>query len=214
MYGKSGRGLIARAAQLRRGLHAGHGRAVWDFGPYPVIVCADLPGAMFVGDETQLRVGFDAARTGLANLARGGLLTTVSTEAYGEGLTGLVRVGPLDSAPGMSRLVEVHSRDLVIRDESAVLMLRWEAIGSGGRLFPALDADITLTPAGEHATLLRLAGAYRPPLGSLGAGIDRVILHRGAAATIRAFISRVADAIAPATRVAGTLAGNKGGQQD
>jgi AAA ATPase domain len=75
-------------------------------------------------------------------------------------------------------------------------------------------APITLTPAGEHATLLRLAGAYRPPLGSLGAGIDRVILHRGAAATIRAFISRVADAIAPATRVAGTLAGNEGGQQD
>jgi hypothetical protein len=32
-------------------------------------------------------------------------------------------------------------------------------------LFPALDADITLTPAGEDATVLRLAGAYRPPLG-------------------------------------------------
>jgi hypothetical protein len=50
-------------------------------------------------------------------------------------------------------------------------MLRWEATGPGGRLFPALDADITLTPAGEHATLLGLAGCYRPPLGSWGRGL-------------------------------------------
>ena len=75
------------------------------------------------------------------------------------------------------------------------LTLRWESTGPGGRLFPALDADITLTPAGEHATLLGLAGSCRPPPGSLGAGLDRAILHRVAAATIRAFISRVADSI-------------------
>jgi hypothetical protein len=81
-------------------------------------------------------------------------------------------------------------------------------------LFPALDADITLTSAGKHATLLRLAGAYRPTLGWLGAGIDRVILHRVAAATIGVFIDRVADAITlpfrmdeTATGVAGTLPG-------
>jgi hypothetical protein len=96
----------------------------------------------------------------------------------------------------------VHFRDLVMRDDSAVLTLRWEATGPGGRLFPALDADITLTPAGERATLLRLAGSYRPPLGSLGAGLDRAILHR-AAATIRAFLSRVADSIGPGPSRAG-----------
>jgi hypothetical protein len=162
---------------------------------------------MFVGDEIQLGVGFDAAQAGLANLAHGGSLLAVSAEAYGEGLTGLVRVGPLGSARGMSRLVEVRFLDLVIRDEAAALTLRWEAIGPGGRLFPALDADITLTPAGEHATLLRLAGAYRPPLGSVGAGIDRVLLHRVATATIRAFMNRIADAITQAHPVAETPAG-------
>jgi hypothetical protein len=46
--------------------------------------------------------------------------------------------------------------------------LRWNAIGPGGRLFPALDANITLTAHGEQATWLRLAGAYRPPLGAAG----------------------------------------------
>ena len=105
-------------------------------------------------------------------------------------------------------------RDPVVHGDCAVLTLRWKAIGPGGRLFPALDGDITLTPAGKHATWLRLAGAYRPPLGWLGAGIDRVILHRVATATIRAFIDRVADAITlpplmdeTATGVAGTLLG-------
>jgi hypothetical protein len=162
---------------------------------------------MFVGDEMQLGVGFDAAQAGLANLAQGGSLLVASAEAYGEGLSVLVRVGPLGSVWGMSRLVEVRFLDLVIRDEAAVLTLRWEAIGPGGRLLPALDADITLTPAGEHATLLRLAGAYRPPLGSVGAGIDRVLLHRVATATIGAFMNRVADAITQASRVAETPAG-------
>ena len=157
---------------------------------------------MFVGDELQLRVGFDAARGGLASLARRGLLTSASAEAYGEGLTAVVRVGPRGSGPGASKLLKVHFRDLVMRDDSAVLMLRWEATGPGGRLFPALDADITLTPAREHATLLGLAGCYRPPLSSLGARLDRAILHR-AAATIRAFLRRVADSIGPGPSRAG-----------
>ena len=65
-------------------------------------------GAMFVGDELQLGVGFDAARGGLANLARRGLLTSASAEAYGEGLTAVVRVAPRDSGPGASKLVKVH----------------------------------------------------------------------------------------------------------
>ncbi len=101
----------------------------------------------------------------------------------------------MGSAPGLSRLAEVRFLDLVIRADSALLVLRWEAIGRGGGLFPALDADITLAPAGEHAPLLTVAGAYRSPLGILGAALDRTILHRVAAATIRAFMNRVADAI-------------------
>ena len=151
---------------------------------------------MFIGDEVLLDVSFDAARARLADLTRGGSLARASEDAYGEGITGRARAGPLASALGMSRLAEVHSRDIVTRGNSAVLTLRWDATGPGGGLFHALDADITLTPAGKQATLLTLAGAYRPPPGPLGSGPDQVMLHRAAAATIRAFANRVADAIA------------------
>ena len=154
-----------------------------------------LTGAVFVGEEMLLDVSFAAAQARLASLARGGSLASAAKDAYGHGITGLTRVGPLGSAPGMSRLVQVRYQDLKVSEDSAGLALRWEVTGPGGGLFPALDADITLTPAGEQATLLTLAGAYRPPLGTLGAELDRAILHRVAAATIRAFLNRIADAI-------------------
>ena len=133
----------------------------------------------------------------LVNLTHGGWLSGASEGAYDDGLAGLIRVGPLGDVPGISQLVRVRFRDLVTRDNSGVLTLRWEASGHGGGLFPALDADITLTPAGEQATRLTLAGAYRPPLAALGVGLDRAILHRVATATrIRSLLSRVADALA------------------
>jgi hypothetical protein len=128
--------------------------------------------------------------------ARGGPLTRISEGAYGDGLTGLVWVGPLGAAPGVSQLVEVHFRDVATRGEPPVLALRWEATGPDGRLFPALDADISLTPAGEHATRLSLAGVYRPPLAALGAGLDRAVFHKVADATVRSLLARVADVLA------------------
>ena len=75
--------------------------------------------------------------------------------------------------------------------------------GPGGGLFPALDADLELTALSEDATILRLAGAYRPPLGKAGAALDRAVLQRVAAARIRAFIRRVADAIVHLARAPG-----------
>ncbi len=165
---------------------------------------------MFVGDEVLLDVSFDAARARLADLAHGGSLVSASREAYGAGIAGLSRVGPPDSAPGVSRLVAVRIRELVTRDESAVLALRWDATGPDGGVFPALDADITLTPAGDRSTLLTLAAAYRPPSGALGAGPDRVVLHRAAAAAIQTLVSWVAYAVAHPGGAAGAGRGNAG----
>ena len=85
---------------------------------------------------------------------------------------------------------------MAIHEDFAIEALRWEATGPGGALFPALDADIKLTPAGEDATMLTVAGIYRPPLGGLGAGLDRAIMHRVAQATIRAFTHHIGSAIA------------------
>ena len=78
-----------------------------------------------------------------------------------------------------------------------MLALRWEATGPGGRLFPALDADMSLTPAGEHSTRLSLAGVYRPPLAALGAGLDRAVFHKVADATVRSLLARVANVLGP-----------------
>jgi len=50
-------------------------------------------------------------------------------------------------------------------------------------------------PDGAQSVRLALVGAYRPPGGRLGAGLDRAILNRVAAATIRAFLRSVADAL-------------------
>lgn len=158
---------------------------------------------MFVAQEARLGVPLSAAQARLSNLIRGSQLIKASEDAYDEGMNGLVRVGPAGSAPGLSRVVHVRLGDLAARGETMALKLRWEATGSGGGLFPALDADITLTAAGEDATVLRLDGAYRPPLGALGARLDRAILHWVAIVTLRSFVHRVADAItdpAPAMR--------------
>jgi hypothetical protein len=88
---------------------------------------------MFVSAEAPMDLGFPAAAAGLADLARGGLLTGVSQTTYGDGLA---RVGPLGETPGMSTLVQVYVLDVVIRGEAAVLALRWQATGPGGKLSP------------------------------------------------------------------------------
>ena len=43
--------------------------------------------------------------------------------------------------------------------------------------------------------MLAVSGAYRPPLGALGAGLDRAIMHRIAEATIRIFTNHIGAAI-------------------
>ena len=159
---------------------------------------------MFIDDEVSLDVGFAAARARLADLARDDTLASASEAAYGEGVTELIKVGPLGSLPGTSKMVKVRFRNLVERADYAGLAVRWEATGPGGGLFPALDADILVAPTGERSSKLRVTGAYRPPLGALGSALDTAILHRVARATIRAFLSRLAaDITSPGPPVSG-----------
>jgi len=145
---------------------------------------------MFVGDEVLLDVSFAVARARLADLTGSNLLRSASEDAYGAGITGLARVGPL----GLGKVVRVSVRQLAETGGHAGLAIRWEATGPGGRLFPALDADITLVRVGQ-TTLLVLAGVYRPPLGPLGTALDRAALHGVAAATVRNFLGRLAASI-------------------
>ena len=74
--------------------------------------------------------------------------------------------------------------------------LRWHA-AKGRLLFPELSADlevsaVTLDPP---LTQLTVTGTYVPPLGLLGAGADRLLLHRLAEATLHRFTHELADQV-------------------
>jgi hypothetical protein len=158
---------------------------------------------MFLMEQRLCPVGIGAARVRLLNLAHGGWVSTASAAAYQDGLDQLLWVGPFGDVPGLSRLVRVHFLDPVERDGSTTMAMRWEATGITGRLFPVLDANITLTAAGDQSTQMTLTGAYRSPLGALGVGLDRALLHHVATATIHSLLARMSKALGGTAPAAG-----------
>jgi hypothetical protein len=151
---------------------------------------------MFARHEITLDLPFPAAKARLAALMRGDWLDSVSQDAYAEGLSGQVRVGPFGPVPGMSKLVTVRLLDPVPHEDVVVVPVRWEATGRMGRLFPVLDANLALSEAGDGKAVLGLAGAYRPPLAGVGEDLDRIVLHRVADATVRSLLTRIAGLLA------------------
>ena len=165
---------------------------------------------MFASHEVRLNLTFARARARLAVLCHAaGWLGGPSEQAYAEGLAGLIQAGPSGAVLGASRLVRVQSLEPVPRDDIVVIPLRWEASGAAGRLFPVLDANLLLTPAGESAATLALTGAYRLPLGSRGEVLDRALVNRAAAVTVRSLLARLADSMVAGEGAAG-LAGAAG----
>lgn len=147
---------------------------------------------MFIAHEVSLDVAFTDARARLARIVDAGALTGPSRAAY----EGAMRVGPFGDVPGLSKLVQVRFLAPVQRAGTLTAPLRWEATGATGGLFPVLDADLILAADGQDKTLVALSGCYRPPLGWMGAHLDRAVLHRAATATIHALLCSIADAIA------------------
>jgi hypothetical protein len=152
---------------------------------------------MFIGTEVRLDLGFGAVQARLASLVRGGLLGRASGGAYDEWQACLAQIGPWMAAFFMPGPIRVRVCDMVTHADSAIWTMRWEVAGPGGSLFPALDADIKLTPAGADATMLAVCGAYRPPLGTVGAGLDRAIMYQAAEVMIWSFTTRIRMAIVP-----------------
>ena len=143
-----------------------------------------------VGDRVLLDASFRAARARLQILASDELLPWACEVAYGEGITGLVKLaGP---AAGLTRLASVRLDDLAQTGNCAHIPFQWEAIAADGKLFTTLDADLMLVPAGDQLTALALAGAYRPQPGPAGAGLDRAIVRYGATTAIGSFLTQVA----------------------
>lgn len=164
---------------------------------------AGLLRDVFIDHEVVLTVSFPAARTGLMQLSRAGWFSDASETAYSDGLSWLIRVGPFGDVPGASKLVRVLLLDLVEHGDSAMMPLRWEATGVMGRMFPVLDANLTLTRETDDTTRLTLNGVYRPPLAGVGAGLDRALLHRAASATVRSLVRSIAVTLCSLEAAAG-----------
>lgn len=143
---------------------------------------------MFADHSVSLDMAYPAARSRFLRLMCGNWLDGLSRDAYAEGLTGQLKVGPLGDVPGMSKLVRVSLLDAVLRDDMVLVPFRWEATGLMGRLFPVLDANMILGSGDQGQAVLRITGVYRPPLDGLGEELDRFMLHRVAAATLKSLL--------------------------
>jgi hypothetical protein len=150
---------------------------------------------MFVAGQARAEVSFALAQARLARLAHAGGLLGASQGAYGAGPAFFVPADPPGDEPAAAGLAGAHFGDMIADSDSARMPLRWEAVAPDGDLFPALDADLTLSPAGDQATTLMLAGVFRLLPGTQGNGMDHALVRHVATATIQAFLDRIAAAL-------------------
>ncbi|MDA8285561.1 MAG: SRPBCC family protein [Actinomycetota bacterium] len=128
-----------------------------------------------------------------AGLSSGGVrLLGESLAEVGEDVVLLrSRVGPGRSGAMLAKTVEIQPGPTRRHGDTTLLAFTWRPTGVLP-LFPELDADLEVRPAGLERTQLTLRGRYAPPGGSVGRGMDRLVLHRIAEATIRAFLADLA----------------------
>lgn len=95
----------------------------------------------------------------------------------------------------ISRTVVIEVGEFEPREVTrSVVPLRWHA-EKGGLLFPSLSANLEVSSVTFEPPLSQITvdGSYEPPLGLLGAGADRLVLHRLAEAAVHRFTNEVAD---------------------
>jgi hypothetical protein len=157
------------------------------------VVERGILGGMFVRYYVELPLPSDQVEAGLLD-APIDWLSALAGEAdrRGDGLFAEVGVGPL--GPRLGRRVTVSVGAPARFPTKTLLPFTWRPT-SGNGLLPDLDGDIELGPLGPGRTQLALSARYRPPLGTLGRAVDRVLLHRVAEATVKDFLDRLADAL-------------------
>lgn len=153
-------------------------------------------GVVFLEEQLTVHVpvGIAAARIsawldGASESADQSGHASLGTDAYAAGTAVLRRAG----FAGITKEVAVRTLPPYDRGATVVIVMRMVATGAAGYLFPVLDADLELSPLGDGATRLLLRGTYRPPLGSVGAALDRAVLHRAAQSTVRRLLSQASE---------------------
>lgn len=145
--------------------------------------------AIFLEDFIDVSRRLEQVRERFAG--NGNWLEPPATAAVEDGERLYLRIGPSWAVGRVSREVRVSLGPARERGESCVVPLAWEAVALPA-LFPVLDGDLELTPLGAGSCRLTLSASYVPPLGGLGRGLDRAVLHRVAQSSMRSFLTRVA----------------------
>lgn len=153
---------------------------------------------MFVQDFQVLDLPFEEV-AGYVDAHAPSLIDAAFAGARVDGERLCTRVGPSRWPSLFSKTVEVRLAPLRLRGDALVLSFRWSSVG-GAALFPILEGELELAPIGESETELKVRGQYDPPAGSLGRSLDRLLLHRVAEATVRAFLTRTCFAITDGIR--------------
>lgn len=132
----------------------------------------------------------------LGRLGAGGFDDALSA-TVADGFQSLTRVGLV----GVTKRISVIALPPTVVGERYDIPIRWTATGAAGDLFPTLDGNLVLDPAAPGTTHITLIGSYTPPLGRLGAELDRAVLNRVARRTVRRFLDGiVAVVVADAER--------------
>lgn len=153
--------------------------------------------AAFVQDFAVLDRGYPAVAGRLAADAAG-LFTAALQAARLEGESLRVSVAPAGWPVVLSKSVELCVGPARTYADHQIVGFTWHARG-GDSLFPRMDADLELAPFGPGRTEVVLRGSYEPPGGLLGYEADRLLCHRVACSTARAFLRRVCAGLAEAS---------------
>jgi hypothetical protein len=147
---------------------------------------------MFVRYYTELPLSYEAVHDGAVDPPPEEWLPKLAADA--EASTGRLLLD-----------VGMKFAGLDLRQRGQVQLSHWQATRSGGEsihitwasaqlssLFPTVDAEFEVAPLGSERTQLGLSAQYEPPLGWLGRGMDRFLLHRVAEAAAKDFIDSAA----------------------
>jgi len=85
----------------------------------------------------------------------------------------------------------VEIREPVRLASRTILPMTWRASESDAP-YPEAEADIEVASLGQ-ITQLSVSARYRPPAGTAGRTVDRMLLHRVVEATVKDFVDRARD---------------------
>lgn len=107
--------------------------------------------------------------------------------AYRHGESLRSRVGP---GTLLAKEVIISLGAPVISRHGTAFPVRWRATGAEA-LFPRLDGELWVDARPEGGSRISLRATYRPPLGTVGSIVDRLVLARIARTTIENWVDRI-----------------------